>query len=651
MKLAEFNRVVNPNDEACYIIETPTEKVKDLKFADIKPILQTRNDVALRMNVPKGLIIIEITNVAIVNAIKLRKEPVMIAEKEGRYYIYALSNFSKNTTNNLLACGVDANTLVHTKKGTEILLPFHSKNNVLQKYAKTNIVYSNGIGPLPLWLTPIRKASSTAMTGGLTIPITENPGQILLNHVISIASFTREQQKALLKIMNSCLVVPPLDDHTVDVLCESIADTFLSEFINKNEFYHDKFGDYVIEACHIKKDKISGKLYFYDDKNKIYTDDPDFLRGFITKLCPRLKQYQKDEAIKYISDILENDAVPFNENPFNIVFKNGILHLEGMEFEEMNPDQLESIQINANYDPNAYSATADEFFTNVTCGDADTQQLLFEAIGYAMLKTVELAKSFMLTGTGRNGKSTFFDLIAQILGEDNCTHLSPNDLTNNFRASTLVGKLASLAADISAKPLSETDMLKSIAAGDRIMIEKKYEQAYEGRVFSTLFFACNKLPKTPDTSDGFYRRWVIIPFNADLTKVKNVEGFMFKKRLLSQESIDYIAYKAVQAIFKLLSTTQEFTEPNSVVAMKAAYKINNSSILSWFKEEYVDNKTNPTDQERKDGIKRINNMQLQQAYTNYTEWCKETNKQALARPNFEEEIKNQFGISWDSGEH
>ncbi len=647
MKLAEFNRIVNPNDEACYIIETPEEEVKNLKFADIKQILLTRNDVALRMNVPKGLLVIEITNVAVIDAIRARREQVLIAKKENNYYIYALSNFSKVTNNNLLACGVNANTLAYTKKGTNILLPFHSPKNILPKNIKTNIIYSNGIAELPLWLQPIKKASSTVL-GNITLPITENIENTLLSHVTSIASFTREQQKALLKIMNNCLVSPRLDEHTVENLCNEIADSFLSEFMNKNEFYHDKFGNYVIEACNIKKDKKSGQLYFYDNEKNIYTNDPNYLRGYITKLCPRLKQYQKDEAIKYIQDYLETEAVDFNSNPFNIVFKNGILHLDSMEFEPMSSEHLESIMINANFNPNATSATADEFFNNVTCGDKDTQTLLFESIGYAMLKTVDLHKAFMMTGSGRNGKSTFIELVNAILGEDNCAALSLKDMANNFRVSTLVGKLASLAADISSQPITESDLLKSVSAGDRILLEKKYEQAYEGRVFSTLFFACNKLPRTPDTSDGFYRRWVIIPFNADLSSVKNVAGFTFKKNLLSQESIDYIAFKAVNAIYKVMNETMDFTQPASVTKMLDNYKVNNSSVLSWFKDVFLHNHSNVTEQEKETAKNQLRNQQLGSAYSNYTDWCKDTNKQSLARPNFEEEVKNQFGIVWEN---
>lgn len=650
MKLAEFNRIVNPNNEACYIIETPTERIEKNSLRDITPLLIKRKDIALKMLVPKGLLIIETKNEYVVDAIINRKESLMIAKKDDTYYIYGMSSFNKKTTNNILACGVNANTLCYTKKGTEVLLPFHSKDNVLPKYSTTDIVYSNGIGPLPLWLTPLRNSSSVA-TDGLDIPIRGNASRILLNHVMSIASFSREQQEDLLKIMNEYLTTPPLDDKSIDEMCNSLSDMFLSEFMNKNDFYHDKFGDFVIKALHVKKDKKSHQIYFYDAKKNIYTNDPNFLRGYITKLCPRLKQYQKDEAIKYITDVLEIDAVQFNQNPFNIVFKNGILHLDEMEFEPMSPEHLETIQINANYNPNAYSEKADEFFNNVTCGDKQTEKLLYEAIGYAMLKTVELAKSFMVTGHGRNGKSTYFDLITAILGDDNCTALSPNDLSNNFRSSTLVGKLASIAADISGKPLNDTDTLKNIAAGDRIQVEKKFQDAYAERLFSTLFFACNKIPKTPDNSPGFYRRWVIIPFNADLTKIKNVEGFAFKKALLSQESLDYVAYKAVQAIYNLFNTNKEFTEPASVVAMKEAYIVNNSSILSWFKETYVHNKLNPSNEEREKAIKEISSTLLGRVYINYTEWCKETNKQPLSRPNFEEEMKNQFGIVWEDKSH
>ena len=80
IKLSEFNRIVNPKNEACYIIKTPTDKIDKAKFEDIVPMLRTRNDVSLGMYIPKGLIIIEIESEVVVNAIRALKEQVMIAK-------------------------------------------------------------------------------------------------------------------------------------------------------------------------------------------------------------------------------------------------------------------------------------------------------------------------------------------------------------------------------------------------------------------------------------------------------------------------------------------------------------------------------------------------------------------------------------------
>ena len=301
----------------------------------------------------------------------------------------------------------------------------------------------------------------------------------------------------------------------------------------------------------------------------------------------------------------------------------------------MNQDHLESIQIDAEWDPSAYCDTADEFFKTATCGDAVTEQLLYEAIGYSMLKTNQLAKAFMLVGEGRNGKSTYLDIIKAILGKANYASLSLKDMSNTFRVSQLKDKLASLAGDISAQPISDSDLLKSISAGEDITIEQKYKDSYTSSLYSTLFYACNKLPKTPDTSDGYYRRWCIIPFNADLTKISNVDGFAFKKRLLSQESINYIAYKAVNAIYKVFNTTKDFTVPNSVASAIEAYKISNSSLLSWF-VDYCDKDA--------DRIKRLG---LDSSYERYTEWCKDANRPSMSKTNYQIDVKRQLKIDFD----
>ena len=299
----------------------------------------------------------------------------------------------------------------------------------------------------------------------------------------------------------------------------------------------------------------------------------------------------------------------------------------------MSPDHLESIQININYDPTAYSKTADEFFTTATCGDKDVEQLLYEVIGYSMLKTNELAKAFILTGIGRNGKSTYLDIIKNILGSKNYASLSFKDLNSSFRLSQLKNKLASCAGDISSQPITDSDLFKSIAAFEDVTIEEKYKQSYTGKLFSTMLYACNRVPPTPDTSAGFYRRMVIIPFNADLSKVSTVDGVTFKKKLLSEESLSYIACKALKAIYNVLETTKEFKEPDCVKEMLQQYKIDNSTVLSWFSERYNSN------------LNALENLSLNKAYGNYTAWCSEAGRMASSKATFRQKVSSEIGVN------
>jgi putative DNA primase/helicase len=190
-----------------------------------------------------------------------------------------------------------------------------------------------------------------------------------------------------------------------------------------------------------------------------------------------------------------------------------------------------------------------------------------------------------------------------------------------------------LAGDISNQPIQDSDLVKSITSGEEITIEQKYKQAQSKALFSTLFFACNKLPRTPDTTDGFYRRWTIIPFIADLSQVTRVQGMHFKKALLAQDSLDYVAYKAIQAIYRVLTTTQDFTEPQAVKDMMHQYKVDNSTILSWYAETF-DSKT------------KLEKLSTAEAYISYTNWCGNSGRVKSSITTFSTAVRVDIGVEF-----
>lgn len=633
MKFPEFNRVVNPNDEKCYVAFTYQNAPKAVSFDEITQLSKTDPTLEIGWIMPKGFFVIETTCMNILPSIIARNEEVMVVSDGKKLQIYCKGDFDRSTQNNILACGLDANTIAHNNKGgVSIILPFkNSKVCTAPTVLNLTIVHSNGISNAPSWLLPLRRVS-TDKQDGIDLPIQNNEQTVLLNQLKRIKHLNRLIQQEVIEVLNKDFCASPLTKDELNNLLSISEEQLLKQFFEKDKFLHNKLGDYIIESCNIKRDSISKELFYFDDRTHIYSNDTDFITGYITKLCPSLKAYQIDETVKYINRYLYDESVVFNSDPFKVVFKNGVLDIYTMKLEPMTPDNLESIRINCNYDPNAYSSTVDEFFNTATNGDKLIEQLLYEAIGYSMLKTNELQKAFILVGSGRNGKSTYLDLIKAVLGKENTTTVSFKDLANNFRAAMLEGKLASLAGDISSQPITDSDLIKSISAGEDITIEQKYKQAQSKALFSTLFFACNKLPRTPDTSDGFYRRWCIIPFVANLSNITRVEGMMFKKDLLSQESLDYVAYKAVQAIYNVLTTTNEFAEPKAVTDMLSNYKVDNSTVLSWHRDVH------------KDDINKLKNLKTGTAYVSYCKWCEEAGRSRSSQTTFKNSIKADLGV-------
>jgi len=51
-----------------------------------------------------------------------------------------------------------------------------------------------------------------------------------------------------------------------------------------------------------------------------------------------------------------------------------------------------------------------------------------------------------------------------------------------------------------------------LTGGDKIGFEKKNKDPFDDYNYAKMIIASNSLPISQDTSDGFYRRWLIVDF-------------------------------------------------------------------------------------------------------------------------------------------
>ena len=196
-----------------------------------------------------------------------------------------------------------------------------------------------------------------------------------------------------------------------------------------------------------------------------------------------------------------------------INLQNGLLDLKAFELLPHDPKYLSSIQLPIAYDPKEKCERFEQFITEIMEGDSQRVAVLQELAGYLLTSETVIHKAFFLYGDGSNGKSLLLDILTALVGEANVSNLTLADLSNAFRRYNLVGKTVNIATEneIAGKGFN-SQYFKAIVAGDRIQVERKYQDSASFVPTCKLVFAVNNLPYSPDHSYGLYRRMMIIPF-------------------------------------------------------------------------------------------------------------------------------------------
>lgn len=154
----------------------------------------------------------------------------------------------------------------------------------------------------------------------------------------------------------------------------------------------------------------------------------------------------------------------------------------------------------------------DKFLTEVTAGQQDVL-LLKEIIGYCFHRSTPFHIFVILEGKGANGKTVFLNLLREMIGKENVSNQSIQNLCENrFAVACLYGKNANIFGDLPAKAFQDVGTLKQVTGGDVIEAEQKFKNPFQFKNYAKIIASCNEVPETPDSSDGFFRRSVIVNF-------------------------------------------------------------------------------------------------------------------------------------------
>ena len=219
-----------------------------------------------------------------------------------------------------------------------------------------------------------------------------------------------------------------------------------------------------------------------------------------------------------------------------------------------------------------WQKTLETFF----CGDQELIDYVQQIIGMVAIGKVYQEHMIIAYGGGANGKSTFWNTIARVLGSYS-GKLSADALTMSNRRNVspelaeLKGKRLVIASEMAEGMRLNTAVVKQITSTDEIQAEKKYKDPFHFVPSHTLVLYTNHLPKVGANDDGTWRRLVVVPFNAKITArsdIKNFADYLYDNA--APAILSWIiegAHKAIQANFK---TTVPVAVSKSVKAYREA---------------------------------------------------------------------------------
>lgn len=539
----------------------------------------------------------------------------------GKHFLFKNSGVGGCKTHCTLAIGLKADIKVGVKSSYEVLKYGGVEREILYDTAENEQAQ-----PLPRWLFPVRsKMAFLDMDEG------DGRNQALFNYILTLQSndFTVEEARETIRIINKYVLKVPLSDSEIETILWD--DSFKKPvFYNGSTFLFDKFAIFLKNNAHIIK--INNQLHIY--KDGIYTAGYGEIEAAMIKHIPDLNRAKRSEVVDYLDLLIRDNTKP--EDAHLIAFKNGLYNIIDGSFVGFTPEHIITNKIPWDYVPDATCPLVDNVLNRLSCNDAEIRTLLEEVAGACLYRDNKLGggKAVILVGDKSNGKSTYIEMLHDMLGDKNISTLDFKELDDRFSTAMLFGKLANLGDDISDSFKEDVAIFKKIATGESIKAENKGKDAFQFIPYAKLIFSANNIPRMKDPTGAAMRRLLTIPLNAKFSENDPDYDPQIKVKLTQQEAMEYFILLAISGLKRVIKN-KHFTVSQKVQQAKTDYEQENNPILAFIEDCRNDN----------GDVEGIYNEATREVYIRYDEFCIKNNFRPVNRLTFSKQLNQALGTT------
>jgi len=290
---------------------------------------------------------------------------------------------------------------------------------------------------------------------------------------------------------------------------------------------------------------------------------------------------QKEPGVSISIDVIDRDIWLLN-------CANGTLNLKTGQLQaHRRTDYLTRI-VPVAYRPDATCPRWIAFLDTIMGHNEGLRRFLQRAVGYSLTGDTSEDKLFILHGTGRNGKTTFLETIARLLGPYGMR--TPTETLMARRSGGIPNDVARLkgARFVHASETNEGQRLdeafiKDITGGDTQSARFLHGEFFDFRPELKLWLRTNHRPDIKDTSDGMWARVSLIPFETRIPDSAMVARWRLEE--MFDAEMEGIFAWAVQGCREWLQGGLQ--EPSEVRAATKAYRSDMDDVQRFITEQCV----------------------------------------------------------------
>ena len=367
--------------------------------------------------------------------------------------------------------------------------------------------------------------------------------------------------------------------------------------------------------------------YHQDDGITIYAPAENRLEYEIQEYVgEKTTQHYVTEVLAAIRRITRESRDIVNQNTNLIPLANGVLDTKTMQLQAYSKEQVFLKKHPIEFNPAALCPKTEKFLDEVAPNET-AKKTLKEMAGYCFFRHYKFQTVFLLVGEGANGKSTFLNLLTSLVGSDNISNKPLQALTNYmFSIGGLFGKSANVFADLPQKNFNDTGILKALSGGDYVEAEIKHKGSIKFRNHAKLIASCNEIPQSPDDSDAFYRRWIIIPFQNKFEGKNDNKNLI--EELTTKEELAGFFNEAIRAYLMAEQRGAFSYSPTSLEKKKTYLAYSNN--IKLFCDEKLEQDVS-------------SEMTKHDIYQGYVSWCGEMRFPPKNQVWFYRELRKIFG--------